>query len=114
MVNLSLVEFSLDILNKDNKMAMKLTRHQIETISALILMRLKEQREMTMKADEETILAAIRGAITEDIAAENSLDLEVQKMMKEHEKSMNAERMDERKVFNMIKAKLVRERDIIL
>ena len=95
-------------------MAMKLTRSQIDTISALILMRLKNKADMTMKADEETVLSAIRGAITEDIAAENSLDQEVEKLIKEHAQTMSAERMDERRVFNMIKAKLVRERDIIL
>lgn len=93
---------------------MKLNRKQVDNISYLILERLKEEGLVIFKAPEETVLERINRAITDDLRKEDDLDREVEGLIEEHSGSLAADGVDYRRVFNMIKHRLVRERDIIL
>jgi hypothetical protein len=93
---------------------MKLTTTQIETISTKILARLKEKELIIFKIDEETVLKRVIRAITEDLRAEDRLDREVEAILESHSGSLNDDGIDYRKMFNMIKGKLVRERELII
>lgn len=93
---------------------MKLTTTQIETISTKILTRLREKDLIIFKEDEATVLSRVMRAITEDLRAEDQLDREVEAILESHSGSLNEDGIDYRKMFNMIKRKLVRERELII
>ena len=93
---------------------MRLTTTQIETISRLILSRLKERDLIIFKEDEETVYKRIIRAITEDLRAEDQLDREVEAILEKHSGSLEEDEIDYRKMFSMIKGKLVRERELII
>ncbi len=93
---------------------MKLTATQIETISNLILTRLKEKELILFKVDEAEVLTRVIRAITDDLRAEDRLDREVEEILESHSGSLEEGGIDYRKMFNMVKGKLVRERELII
>lgn len=93
---------------------MKLTTTQIEIISTKIIARLKEKELIIFKEDEATVLKRVIRAITEDLRAEDQLDREVEAILESHSGSLKDDGIDYRKMFSMIKGKLVRERELII
>jgi hypothetical protein len=93
---------------------MRLTTTQIETISRLILARLKEKDLIVFKEDEDTVYKRVVRAITEDMRAEDQLDREVESILETHSGSLEEGGIDYRKMFSMVKGKLVRERELII
>lgn len=93
---------------------MKLTKEQVEKISSLVIERLKEKELIVFKAGEALVLEKINEAILQDLKAEENLDREVEEIIKTHSGAMDSQRLDYRKMFNMIKNKLARERGIVL
>jgi hypothetical protein len=93
---------------------MKLSKEQAEKITGIILARLKEKDLIVFKADEETVLKKMEDAFIADLKAEDSLDREVEQILSTHAAAIDSQRLDYRKMFNMIKSKLARERGIVL
>ncbi len=93
---------------------MKLTEEQIERVTAKVLENLKNKGLVELKADEKAILNRMNEAITKDLSAEDALDREVDGMLDAHSRDVDSGAVDYRKVFNMVKHKLARERGIIL
>lgn len=84
----------------------------IDKLASLVLERLKEKGLVELKAGEAKVLERIRAVITEDMLAEERLDREVEEMISAH--GGNSGGIDHRKMFNMVKQKLARERGIVL
>jgi hypothetical protein len=93
---------------------MKLTTTQVETISNQILTRLKEKEMIIFKVDEAEVMTRVIRAITDDLRAEDQLDREVEAILESHSGSLEEDGIDYRKMFNMVKGKLVRERELII
>lgn len=93
---------------------MRLTKEQIEKVSSLILEGLKGKGLIEFKTDERKVLDKINDVILSDMRAEDALDREVEEILKTHASSVNAGKVDYRKMFQMIKTKLARERGIVL
>ncbi len=93
---------------------MKLTEEQIERVTAKILENLKNKGLVELKANEKTVLTRMNEVITKDLSAEDALDREVDGMLDAHSRDVDSGAVDYRKVFNMVKHKLARERGIIL
>lgn len=93
---------------------MRLTKEQVDKISDLILKGLKEKDLIVFKTAEDKVLARIKDAILADLHAEESLDREVEELLKTHSGEISSGQVDYRKMFNMIKGKLARERGIVL
>ncbi|VAV84874.1 hypothetical protein MNBD_DELTA01-575 [hydrothermal vent metagenome] len=93
---------------------MRLTEEQIERVTVKILENLKNKGLAGLKADEKTVLAKMSEVITKDLSAEDALDREVDGMLDAHSSDTDSGAVDYRKVFNMVKYKLARERGIIL
>ena len=93
---------------------MKLTTDQVDKISSLILRTLKEKELIVFKAEEKTVLDRMREVFLEDLRAEDELDREVEGILSSHTGEIDSQRIDYRRMFNMIKGKLARERGIIL
>jgi hypothetical protein len=93
---------------------MKLTIEQVEKITSLILEDLKAEKLITFKADETVVLKRMQEILLADLRAEDELDREVEGMINTHSDTIDSERIDYRRMFNMVKHKLARERGIIL
>ncbi len=93
---------------------MKLTIEQVEKITDMVLNKLREKDLIIYKADEAQVRTRMIDAFLDDLRDEDKLDQEVEKILSGHSDTINTERVDYRKMFNMIKGKLARERGIIL
>ncbi len=93
---------------------MRLAPEQIEKISKMIFGNLRHKGLLTFKADEEIVLKRIIEVFTGDMKAEDDLDREVENIMLQYQDEIDKGRMDYRKMFSMIKNRLVKERDIVL
>ena len=93
---------------------MRLTVEQVEKISGLILEGLKEKGLVTFKADEAKVLERVREIILGDLRAEDDLDREVERIIEAHSGEIDSGGLDYRKMFQMIKHKLARERGMVL
>lgn len=93
---------------------MRLTKEQTEKISKIIFEKLKDKNLLVLKADEHKVLEKIHDVILEDLRAEDNLDKEVEEILKTHTGEIDTQKLDYRKMFNMIKGKLARERGIVL
>ncbi|MCC6502811.1 MAG: DUF507 family protein [Deltaproteobacteria bacterium] len=93
---------------------MKLTKEQVEKIMRTVIEKLKEKELVEMKSSEAKILERMTEAFLADLRAEDSLDREVEEILKGHSGEIDSQRLDYRKMFNIVKGKLARERGIIL
>lgn len=87
---------------------------KVEQIASLVLKGLKEKNLIVLKADEEKVLQRMQEAILTDLRAEDALDKEVEGILNAHAGAIDDEGADYRKMFRMLKNKLVKERGIII
>ncbi len=93
---------------------MKLTKEQVDKITILVLEGLKKKDLVVFKADETKVIEKITDAITTDLAQEDKLDREVEEILKSHSSDFNSQKIDYRRMFNLVKHKLAKERGIVL
>lgn len=93
---------------------MKLTDKQIDKLSRLILDGLHKNEYLRFSAKEEMIREAIKEAITKNLRDEVNLDQEVKQLMEHYASQIEKGEVDSRKIFAMIKAKLAREKGVVL
>ncbi len=93
---------------------MRLSKEQIERIARQMLDNLKKKGLVVFKVQEAVVLERIIEIFTADIRKEDELDREVEKILSQHTGEIESGRIDYRKMFNMIKHKLARERGIVL
>lgn len=83
-----------------------LTKHIIDALLA---------REMiSPKVPLEKLMAEAEAVITDELMVEDRLNDEVRELLKKHETDIERGRMDYRKLFDLTKQKLVRERNLVL
>lgn len=80
----------------------------------MVLEGLKEKDLIIFKADEEVVLKKIIEVFLADLRAEDALDREIEELLSSHSEAMDSERVDYRRMFNMIKGKLARERGLVI
>jgi hypothetical protein len=93
---------------------MRVPNEIVDKIAGLVLERLKTKEVILFKAEEVKVRARIEAAILADLRAEDALDAEVEVMLQSHSEELDSEGADYRKLFGMIKGKLVRERGLII
>jgi hypothetical protein len=64
--------------------------------------------------DRDQLIQAVEDIITEELSVEDRLNEEVREMLKQYETEIDKGRLDFRKLFDLTKKKLVRERNIVL
>lgn len=92
---------------------MRLSKKLIEIIAFNIINQLKEKELIDVKNMEEAT-ELIEKVITEELLIEDKLDEEVRKILSKHMDLLQKENIDYHEAFKKIKAKLAKERDIIL
>lgn len=64
--------------------------------------------------DREGLLTAVQELITEELLVEDRVNDEVREILKQYEGEIDKGRLDYRRLFDLTKKKIVRERNIIL
>ncbi len=93
---------------------MRLTKEQVQVISSLIFENLKKKQLVVFKIEEEVVMKRILEIFLSDLKAEDEFDREVEKLLETHSRELEGGDVNYRKMFNMVKTKLAKERDIIL
>ena len=93
---------------------MRLRHEEIEYVTWRIVQKLKESGEVDFFDSEEGAQEKISQAVTEDLMVEDRLNREVDDILRAHQSEMQHETVDYRRMFQLIKNKLARERGLIL
>lgn len=93
---------------------MRLTKEQVEKITRIVIDKLKEKELVEFKAAEPKVHERMVEVFLADLRAEDSLDREVEEILKGHSGEIDSQRLDYRKMFNIVKGKLARERGIVI
>ena len=93
---------------------MRLRQEEIDYISWKILRRLKEDGIIDIMGEEEPVVERLRHALTENLAAEDQLNREVDDILRGHLKEIQRDSVDYRRMFQMVKTKLARERNVVI
>lgn len=95
---------------------MHLKEEQINRLGEKILNDLISAEEVILKAERGAVLAAIKGAIVTDLQAEEALERDAERILKENLAALGrgAVEIDRHRMLKMIKDRLAKERKIIL
>ena len=93
---------------------MRLPKEMINHIAAAIAMNLETKGMVKFDVPKNTIALKIAAVITENMLAEDKLNGEVEKILSAHEAEIAKGQMDYRKVFELTKQRLAKERGIVL
>ena len=92
------------------RLSKEMIKHMADAIAANLLNKGLAEYEVPIS----TISNKIAEVITEDMLAEDKLNKEVEKLLSAHEAEISKGQMDYRKVFELTKQKLAKERGIVL
>ncbi|MDO8518995.1 MAG: DUF507 family protein [Deltaproteobacteria bacterium] len=93
---------------------MRLKKEHIDRISTMILNGLKNKKLIKPRVPDEKIRLKIIETITADLHAEDQVDAEARKLMEGYRKQIESGQIDERKMFQMIKKQLVKDKKMVL
>ena len=93
---------------------MRLKKEHIDRIATMILNGLKEKKLIKPKVPDEKIRVKIIETIMADLHAEDKIDDEARKLMENYRGQIQSGQIDERKMFQMIKKQLVKDKKIVL
>jgi hypothetical protein len=93
---------------------MRLSKDMIKHMADAITANLESKGMVEYEVPKSTISDKIAEVITADMLAEDKLNKEVEKLLSAHEAEISKGQMDYRKVFELTKQKLAKERGIVL
>ncbi len=93
---------------------MRLPKEMIKHMADTIASNLESKGLVEYEVPRSAIADKIAGIITADMVAEDNLSKDVEKLLSAHEAEIAREQMDYRKVFELTKQKLAKERGIVL
>jgi len=93
---------------------MRLPKEMIKHIANTIAVNLESKGLVEYEVPKREIAEKIAEVITADMMAEEALNKDVEKLLSAHADEITRENMDYRKVFDMTKQKLAKERGIVL
>ena len=79
-----------------------------------VLKRLTARKIVEVRGDENSVKAAIRHVVVDNLAAEERLDADARKLLLDHAKMIKDSAADYRQLLGKVKEKLARERGFIL
>jgi hypothetical protein len=92
----------------------RLKKEEIDYVAWRIVRKLKESGETVFVASEENAVEDVRAALVGDLQVEDELNREVDEILKAHQSEILKESVDYRRMFQLIKNKLARERGLVL
>jgi hypothetical protein len=92
----------------------RLRQEEIDYISWKILHALKEDGVIDIIGEDDAVAGQLRHALTENLSLEDQLNREVDDILRNHLKEIQRDSVDYRRMFQMVKTKLARERNLVL
>jgi len=92
---------------------MKLNPDQIDQLAFDLVKRLREEGAL-VTAHPEALQSHVASAVAADLAVEDKINEEVRGLLTQYEDTMRRDGVQYHEMFKIVKAKLVRERRIIL
>jgi hypothetical protein len=92
----------------------RIPKHWVPTLSKRIVDALTDKGLITSQVRADQLLDETGKLLLEELAVEDRLNEEVRQLLRKYEPEIEKGRMDYRKLFDMTKQKLVRERNVIL
>jgi hypothetical protein len=93
---------------------MRLSKEMIKHLADAVAENLESKGMVEYEVPKDAISAKIVDVITADMLAEDKLNKDVEKLLASHEAEIARENMDYRKMFELTKQKLAKERGIVL
>jgi uncharacterized protein len=93
---------------------MRLSRELIQQIAEAVAASIETKGLITLKTSHKDVVSKVAEVITADLQAEDRLNKEVEKVLAAYEGEISKGGMDYRKVFDLTKQKLAKERGIVL
>jgi hypothetical protein len=92
---------------------MRLTRDQVELVAQHIVRGLLREEHIAID-QPEPVIDAVAGVLTADLAAEDQLNEEVREMLKNYADDISRGSLNYQELFRKVKAKLARERKMVI
>ena len=93
---------------------MRLRQEEIDYIAWKILRSLKEDEVIDIIGEDDPVADRLRSALTENLSIEDQLNREVDDILRNHLKEIQRDSVDYRRMFQMVKTKLARERNLVI
>ena len=93
---------------------MKLRRDYIDSLSDRLLHRLLQKNLIRLHVDPKVVQARIANTIVKDLQVEDNLDEEVRKILEGYAQQMRQQHIEYHEMFQMVKRKLIKERNLVL
>ena len=93
---------------------MKLRKEMIDYLATKTIHGLVDKEVLEVEDDERGVIESIAAIITDDLRVEDDLNAEVKEMLESMGEDIDRSNIDYRKMFQMVKQKIARERGLIL
>lgn len=93
---------------------MRLKENEIEYTAWRILKILKDRDEIIFLESEEPVMQHLIGALTAELRMEDDLNREVEERLLEFQDQIQRDSVDGRRMFQLVKKQLAKERKLIL
>jgi len=92
---------------------MRLNRNQIEHLASVILRSLAKEGKIIIE-DRTRLLEEVTALLIEEFQKEDRLDQEVRELLSKHMEKIRKDNIEYQQMFKLIKARLAREKGIVL
>jgi len=93
---------------------MRIPKSWVSVLAKEIMEDLLRKEALELNASREQVTQLIEELILEELMVEDRINDEVREMLKQYDAEIEKGRLDYRRLFDMTKQKLVKERNIIL
>jgi hypothetical protein len=93
---------------------MRIPKSWVPVLAKEIMEDLLRKEALELNASREQVTQIIEELILEELMVEDRINDEVREMLKQYDAEIEKGRLDYRRLFDMTKQKLVKERNIIL
>ena len=93
---------------------MRIPKGWLHFLSREIIRDLLEKKQVELNAPKEQVTKVVEELMLEELMAEDRLNEEVREMLKKFDSEIEKGHLDYRRLFELTKQKLVKERNIVL
>jgi hypothetical protein len=93
---------------------MRVPKGWVPVLAQEILEELLKREQVELAVAREQAVAAVEELILDELMVEDRLNAEVRELLKKYDSEIEKGRLDYRRLFDMTKQKLVKERNIVL
>lgn len=93
---------------------MRVPKGWVPVLAQEIVEELLKKEQIELAESREQVVAAVEELILDELMVEDRLNAEVRELLKKFDSEIEKGRLDYRRLFDMTKQKLVKERNIVL